>query len=45
MLGEVSSEEGFCKTEVLKLRMSELSVAEEALRNRDIIAAEECLVA
>ena len=45
MLSEVSSEEGFCKTEVLKLRMSELSVAEEALRNRDIISAEECLVA
>ena len=30
---------------MLKLRMSELSVAEHALRVGDVIAAEECLIA
>jgi hypothetical protein len=45
MLGELASEEGLRKTEVLKLRMSELRVAEEALRNADIIAAEKGLIA
>jgi hypothetical protein len=45
MLGEVASEEGLGKADVLKLRMSELSVAEEALRNGDIIATEEGLIA
>ena len=45
MFGEVASEEGLSKADVLKLRMSELSVAEEALGNGDIIAREECLVA
>jgi hypothetical protein len=45
MLGEFASEEGLGKSEVLKLRMSELSAAEEALGNRDIIATEEGLIA
>jgi hypothetical protein len=45
MLSEVASEEGLSKTDVLKLRMSELSVAEEALGNGDIIARKESLVA
>jgi len=45
MLSEVASEEGLGKADVLKLRMSELSVAEEALGNGDIIAREESLVA
>jgi len=45
MLGEFASEEGLGKAEVLKLRMSELSGAEEALGNRYIIATEEGLVA
>jgi hypothetical protein len=45
MLGELASEEGLGKTEMLKLRMGELSAAEEALGNRDIIATEEGLVA
>ena len=45
MLGEFASEEGLGKSEVLKLRMSELSVAEHALGNRHIIATEEGLVA
>ena len=45
MLCELASEEGLSKTEVLKLRMGELSAAEEALGNRDIITTEEGLVA
>ena len=45
MLGEVASEEGLGEAYVLKLRMSELSVAEDAFRNGDIIATEEGLVA
>lgn len=45
MLSEVASEERFGKTEVLKLRMSEVSVAEEALRNGNIVGAEEIFVA
>ena len=45
MLCEFASEEGFGKTEVLKLRMSELCVAEHALWNRHIVATEEGLVA
>jgi len=45
MFGEVASEEGLGKTDVLKLGMSELSVAEEALGNGDVIATEESLVA
>lgn len=45
MLGEFASEEGLGKSDVLKLRMSELSVAEHALGNRHIIATEECLIA
>lgn len=45
MLCEFASEEGFGKTEMLKLRMSELCVAEHALWNRHIVATEEGLVA
>lgn len=45
MLGEFAGKEGLGKSEVLKLRMSELSVAEHALWNRHIIATEEGLVA
>ena len=45
MLGELASEEGLGKAEMLKLRMGELSAAEEALGNRHIIATEESLVA
>jgi len=45
VLGEVALKECLGKTEMLKLRMCELSVAEHALRYSDIIAAEECLVA
>lgn len=45
MLSEVASEEGLGKADVLKLRMSECSVAEEAFRNGDIIAGKECLIA
>jgi len=43
-LGELSSEEGLGKAEMLKLRMSELRVAEEALGHGNIIATEESLV-
>ena len=45
MLCEVASEEGLGEADVLKLGMSELSVAEEALGNGDVIATEESLVA
>jgi hypothetical protein len=45
MLGKFASEEGLGETEVLKLRMSELCVTEEAFGNADIIATEEGLVA
>lgn len=45
MLCEVASEEGLGKTDVLKLGMSELSVAEEALGNGYVIATEESLIA
>jgi hypothetical protein len=45
MLGEFAGKEGLGKSEVLKLRMSELSGTEHALRNRHIIATEEGLVA
>ena len=45
MLGEFAGKEGLGKSEVLKLRMSELSVAEHALGNRHIIPTEESLVA
>ena len=45
MLGELASEEGLGKAEVLKLRLGELSAAEEALCNRNIIPTQEGLVA
>ena len=45
MLCEVASEEGLGEADVLKLGMSELSVAEEALGNGDVIATEENLIA
>ena len=45
MLGELASEEGLGKAEVLKLRLGELSAAEEALCNRNIISTQEGLVA
>jgi hypothetical protein len=45
MLGELASEEGLGKTEVLKLRLGELSAAEEALCKRNIIPTQEGLVA
>ena len=44
MLCEFASEEGLGKAEMLKLRMGELRVAEEALGNRYIIATEESLI-
>ena len=43
-LGELSSEEGLGKAEMLKLRMGELRVAKEALGDRNIIPTEESLV-
>ena len=43
-LGELSSEEGLGKAEMLKLRMGELRVAEEALGDGNIITTEERLV-
>jgi hypothetical protein len=45
VLGEIALKECLGKTEMLKLRMSELSVAEHALGNGYIVATEECLVA
>jgi len=45
MLCEVASEEGLGEADVLKLGMSELSVAEDALGNGDVIATEGNLVA
>ena len=45
VLGEVALKKELGETDVLKLRMSELSVAEDALGNSDIIATEECLIA
>jgi hypothetical protein len=45
MLGEFAGKEGLGKSEVLKLRMSELSAAEHALGNRHIIPTEEGLIA
>ena len=45
VLCEVALQEGLGETEMLNLRMSELSVAEHALGYGDVIAAEECLIA
>lgn len=45
VLGEVALKKELGEADVLKLRMSELSVAEDALGNSDIIATEECLIA
>lgn len=45
VLGELAKKKRLGKSEVLKLRMSELSVAEHALRNSDVFATEESLVA
>jgi hypothetical protein len=45
VLCEIALKECLGKTEMLKLRMSELSVAEHALGNGYIVATEECLVA
>ena len=45
MLGEFAIEEDLGKTEVLKVRMGELCIAEEALWNADIISAEKGLIA
>ena len=45
VLGELAKKKCLGKSEVLKLRMSELSVAEHALRNSDVFATEESLVA
>ena len=45
VLGEVALQEGLGETDMLNLRMSELSGAEHALRYGDVIAAEECLIA
>jgi hypothetical protein len=45
MLCEFASEERLREPDVLKLRMSELCVAEHALGNRHIIATEEDLKA
>ena len=45
MFGEIAGEESLGESKKWKLRMSELCVAEHALRNRDIIATEESLVA
>ena len=45
MLGKFAGKECLGKSEALNLRMSELSVAEQALGNRHIIATEESLVA
>ena len=45
MFGEVALKEELGESDVLKLRMSEVSVAEDALRNSDVIATEECLIA
>jgi hypothetical protein len=45
VLSEVALEKELGESEVLKLRMSEVSVAEDALGNSDIIAAEEGLIA
>ena len=45
MLCEVAVKEGLGKTDVLKLRMGELSVAEEALGNGYVVGGEEGLIA
>ena len=45
VLGEIALKECLGKTEMLKLRMSELSVAEHALGNGHIVTTKECLVA
>lgn len=45
VLGELAKKKRLGKSEVLKLRMSELSVAEHALGNSDVFATEESLVA
>jgi hypothetical protein len=45
VLGEIALKECLGETEMLKLRMGEMSVAEHALGNGDIVATEECLVA
>lgn len=44
VLCELAKKKRLGKSEVLKLRMSELSVAEHALGNSDVFATEECLV-
>lgn len=45
MFSEIAGEESLCESKKWNLRMSEESVAENALGNRDIIATEESLVA
>jgi hypothetical protein len=45
MFGEVALKKELGESNVLKLRMREVSIAEDALRNGDVIAAKERLVA
>jgi hypothetical protein len=45
MFGEVALKKELGESNVLKLRMREVSIAEDALRNGDVITAKECLIA
>ena len=45
MFCEVALKKELGESDVLNLRMSEVSVAEDALRNSDVIATEEGLIA
>ena len=45
MFSEVALKKELGESDVLNLRMSEVSVAEDALRNSDVIATEEGLIA
>ena len=45
MFGEIAGEESLGESKKWKLRMSELCVAEHALRNSDIVATEKGLIA
>jgi len=45
MFSERTMKKELGETDVLKLRMSEMSVAEDALRNSDVIATKESLIA
>jgi hypothetical protein len=45
MFSEIALKKELGKSDMLNLRMREVSIAEDALRNGDVITAKECLIA